>query len=63
LAGATIRRKLAALALIYDYMCEGNAVTHNPVRGVKRPKVEPNEGKTPTLGDAKRNRPVSTVLI
>ena len=28
-----------------------NAVSHNPVRGVKRPKAEGNEGKTPALGD------------
>ena len=52
LAGATIRRKLAALASLYDYLCEVNAVTHNPVKGVKRPKAETREGKTPALGDA-----------
>ena len=52
LAGATIRRKLAALASLFDYLCESNAVTHNPVKGVKRPKVESYEGKTPALGDA-----------
>lgn len=52
LAGSTIRRKLAALASLYDYLCEVNAVTHNPVKGVKRPKVESYEGKTPALGDA-----------
>ena len=52
LAGASIRRKLAALASLYDYLCEANAVTHNPVRGVKRPKAETSEGKTPALGDA-----------
>ena len=52
LAGATIRRKLAALASLYDYLCDCNAVIHNPVRGVKRPKVETSEGKTPALGDA-----------
>ena len=52
LAGATIRRKLAALASLYDYLCECNAVLHNPVRGVKRPKAETSEGKTPALGDA-----------
>ena len=52
LAGATIPRKLAALASLYDYLCEANAVTHNPVRGVKRPKAETSEGKTPALGDA-----------
>ena len=52
LAGATIRRKLAALASLYDYLCESNAVTHNPVKGVKRPRADTNEGKTPALGDA-----------
>lgn len=52
LAGSTIRRKLAALASLFDYLCETNSVTHNPVKGVKRPKVESYEGKTPALGDA-----------
>jgi site-specific recombinase XerD len=52
LAGSTIRRKLAALASLYEYLCESNAVTHNPVKGVKRPKVDSYEGKTPALGDA-----------
>jgi integrase len=28
-----------------------NAVTDNPVRGVKRPRVDGNEGKTPALSD------------
>ena len=40
LAGATIRRKLAALASLFEHLCESNAVTHNPVKGVKRPVVE-----------------------
>ncbi len=39
LAGTTIRRKLAAVA------------GGNPVHGVKRPRIESNEGKTPALGD------------
>jgi integrase/recombinase XerD len=52
LSGATIRRKLAALASLYDYLCDCNAVTHNPVKGVKRPPVDSYEGKTPALGDA-----------
>lgn len=52
LAGSSIRRKLAALASLFDYLCEANAVTYNPVKGVKRPKVESYEGKTPALGDA-----------
>ncbi len=52
LAGSSIRRKLAALASLYEYLCNANAVTHNPVKGVKRPKVDSYEGKTPALGDA-----------
>ncbi|KPB78039.1 integrase [Pseudomonas syringae pv. tomato] len=52
LAGSTIRRKLAALASLFDHLLENNAVTGgNPVHGVKRPRVESNEGKTPALGD------------
>lgn len=52
LAGATVRRKLAALSSLFEYLSEANAVTHNPVKGVRRPKVESYEGKTPALGDA-----------
>jgi site-specific recombinase XerC len=33
------------------YLCEHNAVTHNPVKGVERPKTQSGEGKTPALGD------------
>jgi site-specific recombinase XerD len=51
LGGATIRRKLAALSSLFEHLCDANAVTHNPVKGVKRPKVEGYEGKTPALGD------------
>jgi integrase/recombinase XerD len=52
LAGATVRRKLAALSSLFEYLSDANAVTHNPVKGVRRPKVESYEGKTPALGDA-----------
>ena len=51
LSGATVRGKLAALSSLFEHLCEANAVTHNPVKGVKRPKVETSEGKTPALGD------------
>jgi len=51
LSGATIRRKLAALSSLFDYLCESNAVTGNPVEGVKRPRMESGEGKTPAIGD------------
>lgn len=51
LSGATIRRKLAGLSSLFEYLCEKNAVDFNPVKGAKRPRVESNEGKTPALGD------------
>ncbi len=51
LSGATIRRKLAALSSLFEYLCESNAVATNSVKGVKRPKVETYEGKTPALSD------------
>jgi integrase/recombinase XerD len=51
LGGSTVRHRLAALSSIFEYLCERNAVTHNPVKGVKRPRVESGEGKTPAIGD------------
>jgi integrase/recombinase XerD len=51
LGGATIRHRLASLASMFEYLCEKNAVTHNPVKGVERPKTESGEGKTPAIGD------------
>ena len=51
LGGSTIRHRLASLASLFEYLCEKNAVSHNPVKGVERPKTESGEGKTPALGD------------
>jgi site-specific recombinase XerD len=51
LGGATIRHRLAALSSLFEYLCDRNAVTHNPVKGVKRPRSEGGEGKTPAIGD------------
>ena len=51
LGGSTIRHRLASLASLFEYLCNKNAVTHNPVKGVERPKTENGEGKTPAIGD------------
>ena len=51
LGGATIRHRLASVASLFEYLCEKNAVTHNPVKGVERPRTESGEGKTPAIGD------------
>lgn len=51
LGGSTVRHRLAALSSLFEYLCERNAVTHNPVKGVRRPRAESGEGKTPAIGD------------
>jgi len=56
LAPATIRRKLSALSALFDHLCDANAITHNPVKGVARPREGANEGKTPALSDEQAKR-------
>lgn len=52
LAGSTQRRKLSALASLYDYLLNAHAISGgNPVHSVKRPVLETHEGKTPGLSD------------
>lgn len=51
LSGASIRRKLAALSSLFEYLCDNNAVPYSPATGVKRPKVNSTEGKTPAISD------------
>jgi len=48
---ASVRRKLSAVASLFDFLCEANAVPTNPVDGVKRPGQGANEGTSPALGD------------
>jgi site-specific recombinase XerD len=60
LSAASIRRKLSALSALFDFLCEKNAVTHNPVKGVKRPPEGANEGKTPALSDDQAKRLLNT---
>jgi integrase/recombinase XerD len=62
LGGSTIRHRLASLASLFEYLCEKNAVTHNPVKGVERPKTESGEGKTPALGDHQARRLLAAPL-
>jgi integrase/recombinase XerD len=52
LGASTVRRKLSAIASLFDYLCDCNAVPFNPADGVKRPSQGTNEGKSPALGDA-----------
>ncbi|MGI4796559.1 MAG: tyrosine-type recombinase/integrase [Janthinobacterium lividum] len=51
LGGSSVRHRLASLSSLFEHLCERNAVTHNPIKGVKRPRAESGEGKTPALGD------------
>jgi len=56
LSAPTIRRKLSALSSLFDYLCERNAISGNPVDGVKRPMANSNEGSTPALSDQQARR-------
>jgi integrase/recombinase XerD len=62
LSPASIRRKLSALSSLFDYLCERNAVSGNPVDSVKRPMANGNEGSTPALGDAQARSLVSELF-
>jgi len=47
----TVRHRLTALSSLYDYLCDKNAVVHNPCKGVKRPTVIRKTGRTPAIAD------------
>lgn len=51
LEASTIRRKLAALSSLFGHLTEVQAISSNPVDGVKRPPVDTYEGKTPAISD------------
>lgn len=48
---ATVRRKISAVASLFNHLCECNAVAFNPANGVKRPNAGANEGKSAALSD------------
>lgn len=56
LGGGTIRHRLALPASLFQHLCDRNAVTHNPVKGVQRPRTESGEGKTRALGGHQARR-------
>lgn len=57
LSAATRRRKLAALASLFAYLMERDPRhTSNPAAGIKRPRLESYEGKTPALDGAQAKR-------
>jgi len=47
----SVRRKMSALSSLYEFLTDKNATATNPVKGVKRPKVDSYEGKTPAIAD------------
>jgi integrase/recombinase XerD len=59
-AAASVRRQLSALSSLMDYLCDQNAIAHNPVNGVDRPTEGANEGKTPAISDAQARRLLET---
>jgi integrase/recombinase XerD len=45
---------------LFEYLCDKNTVTHNPVKGVKRTKHDSAEGHTPALGDRQARKLLDT---
>ena len=48
---ATVRRKLAAISELFNFLCEKHSIETNPVASVKRPKAQLVEGSTPAISD------------
>ena len=59
LGGSTIRHRLASLASLFEYLCDKNAVTHNPVKGVQRPR-ENGHRRRQDAGDCRITRRASS---
>lgn len=51
LGKVTVRHRLMALSALYNYLCDRNAVLHNPCKGVKRPTIVRYTGRTPAIAD------------
>ncbi len=49
LSPSTQRRKLAALSSLMEHLLDEQLIPTNPARGVRRPRLETHEGKTPAL--------------
>lgn len=49
LSPSTQRRKLAALSSLLEHLVDEQLIPSNPARGVRRPRLETHEGKTPAL--------------
>ncbi|MFW2355174.1 tyrosine-type recombinase/integrase [Hydrogenophaga sp.] len=49
LSPSTQRRKLAALSSLLEHLVDEQLIPTNPARGVRRPRMESHEGKTPAL--------------
>lgn len=49
LSPSTQRRKLAALSSLLEHLVDEQLIPTNPARGVRRPRLESHEGRTPAL--------------
>ena len=56
LSSQTIRHRLAALSSLFEHLCNSNTVTHNPVKGVKRPAVEATKARRQRWGITRPGR-------
>jgi integrase/recombinase XerD len=45
----TVNNRMSALSSLFDHLCEKQLVKANPIKGLKRPKVDQRTVKTPPL--------------
>lgn len=49
MAVSTINSRISALSSLFNFLCEKQLMERNPVQGIKRPKVEQDQVKSPVL--------------
>jgi integrase/recombinase XerD len=49
MAASTINNRLSALSSLFNHLCEKQVMAINPVNGIKRPKVDQRQVKSPVL--------------
>jgi len=59
----TVKQRLAALRMLFDWMAVGQAMASNPAHAVRGPKHTPKKGKTPVLTPAEAGELLDAIEI
>jgi len=56
LSNESIARKVSAISSLFKFYCEQSALKDNPCRGITRPKVQSNIGKSDIISDSEAKK-------